>query len=145
MMCLNLSVLLVTHGEWNAQPYQGLNPGPLDFCPDALPTELSGQHCHTFPCLMRFVPNLSPIQAYFFYSFMLIDMVLDPHWPPNVTGWEKGAALLGLKPRPSDFRFEALPTELFGRHCHIYKTLFDRETIICLPWIFPECWLKTEQ
>lgn len=77
-------------GQENAQPYLGSNQGPLDYPSDTVLTELSDQHCHTFP-LHNDSSSTSVLSRpdetlNFSYSFMLMDMVLEPHTGHQVTG-----------------------------------------------------------
>ena len=81
--------LLLSQGEKNEQPYQGLNPEPLDYCSEALPTELSSSHYNINTCLYLIHPeslfNQGQVRDLLSYTFIQTDMVLEPHWPPNVT------------------------------------------------------------
>ena len=95
----------------------GLEPGTYGLPVSAQPTELSGRHCHIFTCLTKIrAESLSTpgrLRDLFLYFFMLLDTVLEPQWPPNITWWEKCKDLTGLE--RSDYRFAAIPTELPGR------------------------------
>lgn len=95
----------ISQGKKNAQLYRGWNLRNSDFRSNVLPTELSARHCHTFPLLNDILHESQSypgqLKGLFSYSFMPTDAVLDPHWPPNVTGREKCTAVPGLDLRTS--------------------------------------------